>query len=49
MARRLFLSVVLSLTLLPPTFAFADFSGRVLGVSDGDTIKVLHDGKGTTP
>ena len=25
--------------------AFADFSGRVVGVSDGDTIKVLHDGK----
>ena len=25
--------------------AFADFSGRVVGISDGDTIKVLHDGK----
>lgn len=24
----------------------ADFSGRVVGVSDGDTITVLHDGKG---
>src|SRR5437870_855929 len=23
----------------------ADFSGRVVGVSDGDTIKVLHNGK----
>jgi len=45
MPRRLFLSVVLSLILLPPTIAFADFSGRVVGVSDGDTIKVLHNGK----
>ena len=25
--------------------AFADFSGRVVGVSDGDTIKVMHNGK----
>ena len=25
--------------------AFADFSGRVVGISDGDTIKVLHNGK----
>jgi micrococcal nuclease len=25
--------------------AFADFSGRCVGVSDGDTIKVLRDGK----
>ncbi len=23
----------------------ADFSGRVIGVTDGDTIKVLHNGK----
>ncbi len=41
MPRRLFLSVGLSLILLPPTIAFADFSGRVVGVSDGDTIKRL--------
>src|SRR5437867_7612369 len=45
MPRRLFLSVVLSLILLPPTIAFADFSGRVVGVTDGDTIKVLHNDK----
>ena len=25
--------------------AFADFSGRVVGVSDGDTIKVMHNGR----
>lgn len=25
--------------------AFANFSGRVVGVTDGDTIKVLHNGK----
>jgi endonuclease YncB( thermonuclease family) len=25
--------------------AFADFSGRVVGVSDDDTIKVLHNGQ----
>ncbi len=23
-----------------------DFSGRVVGVSDGDTIRVMHDGRG---
>jgi endonuclease YncB( thermonuclease family) len=45
MPRRLFLSVVLSLILLSPTIAFADFAGRVVGVTDGDTIKVLHNGK----
>lgn len=28
-----------------PSLAFADFSGRVVGVSDGDTIKVMHNGK----
>ncbi len=35
----------LVLTLLFASPAFADFSGRVVGVSDGDTIKVLHNGK----
>lgn len=33
---------------LVPTFgneAFADFSGRVVGVTDGDTITTLHNGK----
>ena len=45
MSRRLFLSVVLSLILLSPIVAFADFTGRVVGVTDGDTIKVMHNGK----
>src|SRR3989449_10655715 len=39
-----FLSAVLIVVLLPAV-AFADFSGRVVGVSDGDTIKVMHNGK----
>ena len=43
MQRRLFLSVVLSLALLPMTVAFADFSGPVVGVIDGDTLEVLHN------
>lgn len=30
--------------LVIPALAFADFSGKVVGVSDGDTIRVLHDG-----
>lgn len=25
--------------------AFADFSGKVVAVTDGDTIKVMHEGK----
>lgn len=29
---------------LLPVAAMADFSGRVVGISDGDTIKVLHNG-----
>lgn len=44
MPRRIFLSLVLLLILLPVP-AFADFSGRVVGVTDGDTIKVLHNGR----
>lgn len=32
------------LILVLPTLGTADFSGRVVGVSDGDTITVLHDG-----
>lgn len=41
MQRRLFLAGVLSLTLLPPTVAFADFTGPVVSVLDGDTLEVL--------
>src|SRR5438093_4479286 len=38
-----FLSAVLIVVLLPAV-AIADFAGRVVGVTDGDTIKVLHNG-----
>src|SRR5437867_4511976 len=37
------LTLLLALALTFP--AVADFSGRVVGVSDGDTIKVLHNGR----
>jgi endonuclease YncB( thermonuclease family) len=43
MPRQLRLVVVLSLILLPPTVAFADFTGPVVSVLDGDTIEVLND------
>src|SRR5437899_4902962 len=42
---RFALSVVLLLILLSSTVALADFTGRVVGVTDGDTIKVLHNGR----
>src|SRR5437867_2747586 len=45
MPRWLFPSVTFSLILLSSTSAFADFSGRVVGVTEGDTIKVMHKGK----
>jgi hypothetical protein len=38
----LFVFVIVILSVSP---GFADFSGRVVGVSDGDTIKVLHNGR----
>ena len=38
-----FFVFVIVLLIVSPDFS--DFSGRVVGVSDGDTIKVLHDGK----
>src|SRR5437016_4275215 len=37
--------IILFSLLILPGVTFADFSGRVVGVSDGDTIKVMHDGK----
>ncbi len=40
----LFLSLSFSLLAAPP-FA-TDFTGRVIGVTDGDTITVMHNGKG---
>ncbi len=35
-----------SLALLTSQTLDADFTGRVVGVADGDTITVLHNGKG---
>ncbi len=40
------LSLFLSFTLFAAQALAADFTGRVVGVSDGDTITVLHNGKG---
>jgi len=40
------LSLLFSLALLASQTLAADFTGRVVGVSDGDTITVLHNGKG---
>src|SRR5712691_7992763 len=47
MPRRLFLGLTLvTLTTFSPIPSFAtDFTGRVVGVADGDTIKVMHNGK----
>jgi endonuclease YncB( thermonuclease family) len=39
------LAVGLLLFILHPLAAFADFSGLVVSVLDGDTIEVLHNGK----
>jgi len=36
---------LLILLYLPATVAYADFSGKVVNVSDGDTIEVLHENK----
>ncbi len=40
------LPLFFSLALLTSQTLAADFSGRVVGVSDGDTITVMHNGKG---
>src|SRR2546426_1929918 len=40
-----FLICLAILCLAPLALALADFSGRVVGVTDGDTIKVMHNGK----
>ena len=42
MPTQLLLSVALLLILIPTTDSFADFSGPVDSVLDGDTIEVLH-------
>jgi len=44
MTSRLLIHFIAFLLLLPP-LTFADFSGRVVGISDGDTIKVMHNGR----
>ena len=35
---------ILSLLLLVGSCLGADFSGKVVGITDGDTIRVIHDG-----
>ncbi len=40
------LPLVFSIALLTRQTLAADFTGRVVGVSDGDTITVFHNGKG---
>ena len=42
---KLSLAIVILVTLLVPPAYAADFTGRVVGVVDGDTIDVLHNGK----
>ena len=39
-------AVAVLLFLAIPALAFADFTGRVVGISDGDTITVLNNGRG---
>jgi micrococcal nuclease len=45
MRRRTLLAALLGSILFPTLLLAADFSGRVVGISDGDTISVLHDGR----
>jgi len=40
------LPLFLGIALVASQTLAADFTGRVVGVSDGDTIAVLHNGKG---
>ncbi len=40
------LPLFISFALLASQALAADFTGRVVGVADGDTITVLHNGKG---
>ncbi len=46
MHRRVLLSLFCAVWLLSTQALAADFTGRVVGVSDGDTNTVLHNGKG---
>jgi micrococcal nuclease len=36
---------IFTFLLLGPEIGAGDFSGRVVGISDGDTITVMHDGR----
>ena len=45
MRRRTLLAALQGFILFPTLLLAADFTGRVVGISDGDTISVLHDGK----
>ena len=45
MRRRTLLAALLGSILFPTLLLAADFTGRVIGISDGDTITVLHDGR----
>ena len=40
------LPLFLGIALIASQTLAADFTGRVVGVSDGDTLTVLHNGKG---
>ncbi len=42
---RLFTNAVLLAWILAPVLAHAEFIGRVVGVIDGDSIRVMHEGK----
>ncbi len=42
---RLFTNAVLLGWILAPVLAHAEFIGRVVGVIDGDSIRVMHEGK----
>ncbi len=46
MRSKILLILLSSLLLLVLPALAADFTGRVVGVSDGDTITVLHNGQG---
>lgn len=41
--RRIIFSIILAASLALPPLAWADFTGEVVGVADGDTITVLRD------
>ncbi len=41
---RLFMRVLLFAMVLAPILAYAEFVGKVVGVIDGDSLRVMHDG-----